>query len=77
MEKQKRLHLPQNENEGINESRHKQVTGWPHPSLCGEVLANKRADERNQTDILTPDFKSYSRLPAASMTEAAVASGSL
>ena len=43
------------ENEGIQEIPPRtRDTGWPHPSLCGEVgPAERDHDERIQTGILT------------------------
>src|SRR5215468_1639742 len=54
---QKNLHPGKSENEGIQgiPSRTR-GTGWPHPSLDGEVdPVSRDHDEHNQTDILTSD----------------------
>jgi len=55
-------------------------TGWPHPSLCGEVGRSKMNDhdERNQTGILTSGFNLAPAFPPHScMMSGAVAIGSL
>ena len=48
------------ENEGIQEILARtRDTGWPHPSLCGEVGPEQRDhDERIQTGILTSGLSS-------------------
>jgi hypothetical protein len=63
------------ENEGIQEiPARTRDTGWPHPSLCGEVgPAERDHDERIQTGILTSGFTS---LPPSRLTNSSVAFGS-
>ncbi len=55
------------ENEGIQEIPCRtHDTGWPHPSLCGEVgPAERDHDERIQTGILTSGYNLTPAFPAA------------
>jgi len=55
----KNLHPDKSENEGIQRILFRtRGTGWPHPSLDGEVGSFRSHDEHNQTDILTSGLTS-------------------
>src|SRR5690349_19720868 len=58
------------ENEGIRRIPSRtRGTGWPHPSLDGEVGPVKDHDEHNQADILTSGFDLAPAFPPAQTAE--------
>ena len=68
----KKTFIPgKSENEGIQGILLRtRGTGWPHPSLDGEVgPALRDRDEHNQADILTSGLKPHSRLPGSAVAE--------
>jgi len=69
-QKQKTFTPGKTENEGIRRIPPRtHGTGWPHPSLDGEVGPVKDRDEHNQADILTSGFDLAPAFPPARTAE--------